>query len=36
MRADVGSLQGLSLTPDPEGARVDRMINSICRGCWSY
>jgi hypothetical protein len=30
-RADVGS--GLSLTPDPEDARVDRMIGSICRGC---
>jgi hypothetical protein len=32
-RADVGSLQGLSLTPGPEDARVDRIINSICRGC---
>jgi hypothetical protein len=26
LRADVGSLQGLSLTPDPEDARVDQMI----------
>jgi hypothetical protein len=24
---------GLSLTPDPEGARVDRMSSGICRGC---
>ena len=32
-RADFGSVPGLSLTPDPEDARVDRMINSICRGC---
>jgi hypothetical protein len=30
-RADVGSLPGL--TPDPEDARVDRMIGGICRGC---
>jgi hypothetical protein len=27
------SLPGLSPPPDPEDARVDRMINSICRGC---
>jgi hypothetical protein len=31
-RAEVGSLS-LSLAPDPEDARVDRMISGICRGC---
>jgi hypothetical protein len=31
-RAEVGSL-ALSLAPDPEDARVDRMISGICRGC---
>jgi hypothetical protein len=30
-RADAGS--GSSLAPDPEDARVDRMIGGICRGC---
>jgi hypothetical protein len=32
-KPDVGSLPGLSLTPDPEDTRVDRMISGICRGC---
>jgi len=31
-RADAGS-RGVLLAPDPEETRVDREINSICRGC---
>jgi hypothetical protein len=32
-RGDVASIPEGSLKPDPEDAKVDRMIGSICRGC---
>ncbi|HEY4203498.1 MAG TPA: hypothetical protein VGM35_00680 [Xanthobacteraceae bacterium] len=31
--AQVAALPGISTKPDPEDARVDRVINNICRGC---
>jgi hypothetical protein len=30
---DVSSTSGVSLAPDAEDVRVDRMIRGICRGC---
>jgi hypothetical protein len=32
-RGDVATIPEGSLKPDPEDAKVDRMIGSICRGC---
>jgi hypothetical protein len=32
-RGDVASIPEGSFKPDPEDAKVDRMIGSICRGC---
>lgn len=32
-QADVASLRGVSLAPDAEEAKVDRIVKSICRGC---
>lgn len=32
-QADVSSLKGVSPAPDPEEAKVDRIVKSICRGC---
>jgi hypothetical protein len=32
-RGDVASIPEDPLKPDPEDARVDRMISGICRGC---
>lgn len=32
-QADVAALKGVSLAPDPEEAKVDRVVKGICRGC---
>jgi hypothetical protein len=32
-RGDVAAIPEGSFKPDPEDARVDRLIGSICRGC---
>jgi hypothetical protein len=32
-QADVASLKGISVAPDAEEAKVDRIVKSICRGC---
>jgi hypothetical protein len=32
-RSSVASLPDIPLTPDPEDAKVDKMISGICRGC---
>jgi len=32
-RAAIAALSGIATKPDPEDAKVDRMIKSICRGC---
>jgi hypothetical protein len=32
-QADVASLRGVSLAPDADEAKVDRIVRSICRGC---
>ena len=32
-QADLASLRGVSLAPDADEAKVDRIVKSICRGC---
>jgi hypothetical protein len=32
-RSSVASLPDIPLKPDPEDAKVDKMISGICRGC---
>jgi hypothetical protein len=32
-QADVASLRGVSLAPDVEETKIDKIVKSICRGC---